>query len=201
MFGLGELAGTALFAYVVLPLLIFLSRLFDVSMGTVRVILTARGKKLIASIIGFFEVLVWIVVVAQILNNIQGPLSYIAYAAGFASGTYLGIWLESKLAIGAVSLRIITRTDASELIEELRGNSYGVTSLNAEGRDGRVNVIYMLVSRHNLDHVIKTVKKFNPRAFYYIEDVRFVSEGVFPRNHNHRTIPSLKMRRMGRKKR
>jgi len=193
LFG-GELAETTLFSYVILPALIFVSRLFDVSMGTVRVILTARGKKLIASVIGFFEVLIWIIVVAQIINNLHGPICYIAYAGGFAMGTYIGIWIEGKLAIGVVGLRIITKTGAHELIEELRGNDYGVTSLKAEGKSGLVNVIYMLISRHDLAQVIKKVKEFNPRAFYYVEDVRFVSEGIFPRN-NRRVLPSLDLRK------
>jgi uncharacterized protein YebE (UPF0316 family) len=191
------------FALVILPFLIFFARIIDVSMGTVRVIFIAKGMKVLAPLIGFFEVLIWIVAIGQIMGNLTSPLYYIAYAAGFSAGTYIGMWIEEKIAIGVVSLRIITRSGADELVEELRGNNYGVTSLAAEGKLGSVNIIFMMLSRTDLNSVIATVKKYNPRAFYSVEDVRFVSEGIFPNNHRnnipHRGLKRFK-RRVNKKK-
>ena len=87
------------FAFVVVPILIFAARALDVSIGSVRVIFLARGRR-VAAILGFFEVLIWLVVITQIMQNLSNPVTYIAYAAGFATGTYVGILLEGKLALG-----------------------------------------------------------------------------------------------------
>jgi len=200
MFSDGALLSSPWFTYAILPLLIFISRVVDVSMETIRVIFVARGMKFLASILGFFELIIWLVAIVQIMNNLNSPLCYIAYAAGFATGTYIGIWIEGKLAIGAVSLRVITKKGADELIEELRGNNFGVTSILAEGSSGQVSVIYMLVTRHDLNAVIKKVKQFNPQAFYFVEDVRFVSEGIFPPKTPKR-LPNMKIRRLNKKRR
>ena len=202
MFAESGFLDSNLFAYVVLPLLIFVSRILDVSIGTIRVIFVARGMRYIAPILGFFEVLIWLVAIGQIMQNLTAPIYYIAYAGGFATGTFVGIWIESKLAIGVVSLRIITRSDASELIEELRKNHFGVTSLDAQGATGPVKIIFMLLWRQDLGKAIRFVKQFNPNAFYSVEDIRFVREGVFPEKKNHLNmhLPAQFRRRIPKKK-
>lgn len=173
-------ADSAWFTLGLLPLMIFASRIMDVTMGTLRTIFVARGMRTIAPIIGFFEVLIWIVAISQIMENITSMIYYIAYAGGFATGTWIGMLVEEKLALGVVSLRVITHKDASELIEVLREKNYGVTSMDADGASGQVNVIYTLVARHNLGDIVRVIKSYNPNAFYMVEDVRFVREGVFP---------------------
>lgn len=202
MFAESGFLDSNLFAYVVLPLLIFLSRIFDVSIGTIRVIFVARGMRYVAPILGFFEVLIWLVAIGQIMQNLTAPIYYVAYAGGFAAGTFVGIWIESKLAIGVVSLRVITRSDATELIDALRDGQFGVTSLDAQGATGPVKIIFMLLWRQDLDRAISFIKQYNPNAFYSVEDIRFVREGVFTqkRKRMHMHLPPQFRRRISKKK-
>ncbi|MCR4404045.1 MAG: DUF2179 domain-containing protein [Candidatus Acetothermia bacterium] len=164
----------------VLPLFIFLARIVDVSMGTVRVIFIARGLKLLAPLLGFVEVLVWLLAIGQIMQNLTNFVSYLAYASGFALGTFVGIIIEDKLSLGLVLFRIITQREAEELIEWLKSEHYGVTVVPAQGAKGPVRIIFTVVKRRDIPAVAAKIQEFNPHAFYSVEDVRFVSEGVFP---------------------
>jgi uncharacterized protein YebE (UPF0316 family) len=175
-----SIIATDLFAWVILPLLIFLSRVVDVSMGTLRIIFVSKGLKYLAPIIGFFEVIIWLIAIRIIMQNLNNFMCYIAYGAGFAMGNYVGIFLESRLAVGRAALRVITRMDATELIKTLREKGYGVTNVEAIGSDGNVHVIFMVIRRSDFAIVVNLIKKFNPKAFYTLEDVKFVSEGIFP---------------------
>lgn len=168
------------FMWVVLPLLIFFSRIIDVSLGTMRIVFVSRGLKYYAPVVGFFEVIIWLLAIRVIMQNLNNPICYIAYGAGFGTGNYIGIFLERKMAVGRGILRIITRKDATELIKILRDRGFGVTSLVAEGSNGNVNLIYMVIRRSDFKTVTELVQKFNPQAFYTLEDVRYVSEGIFP---------------------
>lgn len=179
----GTFVDSGVFHFLLMPLLIFVARIIDVSIGTVRVIFIARGMRAVAPILGFFEVLIWLVAIGQIMQHLTAWYYYIAYAAGFATGTWVGIWLEGKLALGVVNLRVVTQQDASELTRELRSRDFGVTSLDATGATGPVKVLFMLVTRHDLGKAIKLVKEYNPNAFYSVEDTRFVREGIFPKSH------------------
>jgi uncharacterized protein YebE (UPF0316 family) len=156
--------------------LIFLSRVVDVSLGTVRIMLISKGMRLQASILGFFEVLIWIVVVAQVLTYISSPIYYVAFAGGFASGNYIGMLIEQRLALGNVLVRIITRVEADKLVSKLREENFIITSLDAEGRDGPVKVIFGITKRKNLKQFIKIVNTYNPNAFYTIEDIREIRQ-------------------------
>ncbi len=166
------------------PAMIFFARICDVSIGTMRIMFVARGQKKIAPVLGFFEVLIWITVLGTIMKNLDNPLSYIAYAGGFATGNYIGIKIEERIAFGKVLLRIITRKSAQGLIKILSDNHFGVTHIPAEGSRGPVSVIYSVVERKNVAKVIAIIKEFNPKAFYSIEDVKLVSEGVFQGRSN-----------------
>ncbi len=96
-----------IFNYLILPLLIFLSRVVDVSLGTIRIIFVSKGFKFLSLVIGFFEVLIWLVAINQIWGNFTNIWLYLAYAAGFATGNYVGIWLDEKISLGNVMIRII----------------------------------------------------------------------------------------------
>jgi uncharacterized protein YebE (UPF0316 family) len=169
-----------LFKWLILPLLIFVARIFDVSLGTLRVIFISRGMRTIAAVVGFVEILIWLLAIGQIMKNLTNIACYAAYAGGFAMGTFVGIYIVEKLSLGVVLIRVTTRKDASELIEFLKSADYGITSTDAEGATGKVKIIYSIIKRHDLKSVVEIIKKFNPHAFYTIEDVRFVSEGIFP---------------------
>ena len=178
------LLNSELFAWVVLPVLIFIARVADVSLGTVRVIFITRGLKYFAPIVGFFEILIWLLAIGQIMRNLSNPLCYIAYAGGFATGNYVGILIAEKLSLGVVLIRVITSKDASELLEYLKSAEYGVTSVDAHGSAGKVQVVFTIVPRREVASVVNLIKQFNPKAFYTIEEVGFVEEGIFPTRKN-----------------
>ena len=159
-----------------MPLLIVIARVTDVSIGTMRVIFVSRGYKLFAAICGFFEVLVWILAITQIMQNLTNPLYYIAYAAGFATGNYVGMFIEEKIALGNVLIRVITPNDVSDLIEYLKDQNYGITLHDAEGLFGMVKILFTIIPRSEIDPVVSYIQQVNPQAFYTIEDVRFVNE-------------------------
>lgn len=165
----------------VLPILIFLARIVDVTLGTLRVVFISRGLRLMAPLAGFFEVLIWITAITQIMRNLDNWVCYFTYAGGYAAGTYIGLWLEERLAMGTVVVRVIPqKRDATQLIKRMREENYGVTSCNAEGAKGPVKIVFSIIKRSALPKVLKMVKECNPNAFYTIEDVRSIHKGVFP---------------------
>lgn len=169
------------FTWVLLPLLIFVARICDVSIGTLRLIFLSKGYKLIAPVLGFFEVIIWILAISQIMKHLDNVMCYVAYGTGFATGNYLGMYLEEKLSIGKVIIRVIPKSDTSELINELRLRNFGLTVVDAEGSMGPVKMIFSIVNRKNVDDFVAVINTFNPHAFYSIEDVKTVNEGVFSR--------------------
>jgi len=182
MFILETLYDSTLFSYIILPLLIILARIMDVTIGTIRIVMVSKGQKLWAPILGFFEVLIWIIAISRIFQNLDNWVNYVAYAAGFASGNYIGLLLEERLAMGIVKIQIITRKSAVELIENLKTAGYGITHHEAKGSSETVSIIYSIIKRTEIQKVEKIVKATNPKAFYSIEDVKSVSHGVFPVN-------------------
>lgn len=180
LFGNDMPSSSGLYTWFLLPLLIFLARLTDVSMGTVRVIFVSRGLKYFAAIAGFFEILIWLLAIGQIMTNLSNPACYIAYAGGFAAGNFIGISIAEKLSLGLALIRVITQQDASPLVEQLKDRNYGVTSLDAHGTSGQVKVVFTIVPRREVSSVIALIKEFNPQSFYSIEEVGFVEKGVFP---------------------
>ena len=167
---------STLFTWVILPILIFLCRIVDVSIGTIRIIYVARGMKLFAAVFGFFEILIWLIAITQIMQNLTNFVIYLTYAAGFSTGNYLGIFIENKLAVGFVAVRVITPKGAEELIKHLNDKEYSVTSIEAKGLTGKVIIVYAIIKRKDFEEVISIVKKLNPNAFFTIEDVKSVSD-------------------------
>jgi len=180
-----------LFAWVILPLLIFFCRICDVSLGTIRVIFIAKGLKYIAPAIGFFEVIIWLLAIGQVMNNVTNVASYIAYGAGFAAGTLLGMTVEERLSLGTVVVRVISNEDITGLVTFLRERSFGVTIADGEGSKGKVKIILSVIKRQDQGEVVGGIQRYLPRAFYSVEEVRSVADGVFPQKKssllfNHR---------------
>lgn len=180
------------FDFVVLPILIMLARIVDVSLDTIRVIMVAKGYKKLAPFIGFFQSLIWLITITRIMANLENWYTYIGYATGFGIGNYVGMVLEEKLALGHELVRVITKVGATDLIQKLREKGYPVTSLEGRGRDGEVGVIYIILKRKALRNVIDIINTFNPNAFYTIEDMRFVNSQVLLAPN--RSVPRLKFR-------
>ncbi len=171
---------TGFYMWFVLPFLIFLARVLDVSFGTIRVIFISRGFKYLSPLIGFFEMLIWLLAIGQIMKNLSNPVCYIAYAGGFAMGNYVGIRIADRLSLGIVLIRVITEKDASQLVESLESATYGVTSVDGHGAAGQVKVVFTIVPGKEVKRVVNLIEKFNPKAFYSIEEVGFVEKGIFP---------------------
>jgi len=168
------------YAYFILPLLIFFARICDVTIGTIRIVFVSKGHKRIAPILGFFEVFIWIVAISQIMSNLNNFICYFAYAAGFATGNYVGLLVEERIAVGNLMIRVITSKDGDVLAKILNSHGFGATIVDAEGSSGKVNIIYSLVHRTNITTALKLIKDFNSEIFYSIEDIRDVNSGIFP---------------------
>lgn len=179
------------FAWVVLPVLIFLARISDQTIGTIRLIFLSKGYKHLAPILGFFEVIIWLITVSQIMQHLDNVLCYVAYGGGFAMGNYIGMTIEERLSIGNVMIRIIPRQNSQELIKVLRESNYGVTSVEAEGSQGRVDIIFTIIKRKDIDHVAGIINKLHPAAFYTIEDIKSIKEGIFRQSTRTSFLDSL----------
>ncbi len=168
------------FSYVVLPFLIFLARVTDVSLSTIRVMFIMSGTKKWAPVLGFFESLIWLLAIGQIMQNISNVYSYLAYAVGYATGTFVGMCIEEKIAMGKVVVRVITRAPVSDLIIWLNDNHYRYSNVQAEENQGDANVLFTVVKRSKLEDLLKAVRYFHPEAFYTVEGVKRVSDDDLP---------------------
>lgn len=151
-------------------LLIFALRILDVSIGTLRIGMLVRGRRVLAGLFSFFESLIWLLAAAQVLANLDSPIKFVAYAGGYAAGTMLGSTLERWLSVGDVILRIVTPIETPAVADYLRRQGYYMTVLNAEGRDGDVRVNFSVIPRRKIPEVLKAIHKINPKAFITFEE-------------------------------
>jgi uncharacterized protein YebE (UPF0316 family) len=168
------------YMWVGLPLLVFFARVTDVTLGTLRIIFTSRGKRHVAPLLGFVEVFIWVSVISEITKGAHNVVAYLAYASGFATGTYIGMFIEEKLAMGMLMIRAIIPEHVKDLAAKLHEKGYGFTSVNAHGSQGIVNLIYTVVMRKNLPEVANIIQQAYPNAFFTVEELRSVEHGVFP---------------------
>jgi len=164
---------------------IFIARIFDVSIGTIRIVLISRGHRYVAPLFGFVEVLIWLSAISRALASLNSVYSYLIYAAGFAAGNYVGMILESKIPFGYKSLRVITTREVSALPLMLREEGFGVTISDGMGLKGPVSILYSLVPKKNLGRFLEIVNILEPNAFITIEEVRayrpgFISRKTYP---------------------
>lgn len=166
----------AVFSYLLLPLLIFLARITDVSINTIRIIYVLGGRKFTATLLGFFESFVWLMAIRQIFEHLDNWVCYIAYPGGFAMGILVGMMIEERIAYGKVIVRIITRKDVNELLTYLTQNQFRYTRVNTEGIDGPENLVFTVLPRENLEKLLNEMKTIVPTAFYTVEKVNRASE-------------------------
>lgn len=159
------------------PLVIFGLRIIDVSLATLRMLLSVRGVKYAAPIIGFFEVLVWITAVGTAIQHLDSILHLLGYAAGFATGTLVGLLIEERMAIGMASLRVVSRYGGVELAEALRELGFGVTEYAGQGREGKVEVLDAVVRRRDLPSAMREIDQWDPDAFVTIQEPRAIRRG------------------------
>jgi uncharacterized protein YebE (UPF0316 family) len=163
-----------------LPLLIFCAEVCVVTVGTLRIIFVARGQKILAPTLGFFEVTTWLFAIGQVMRNLDNLGCALGFALGFALGNYLGILIEKKLALGTAMVRVITHRDPADLIDALRSASFGVTCMDGEGATGAVQIVMTVVKRKQLGAVVGLIEAHHPQAFYAVDEVQSAASGIFP---------------------
>lgn len=161
--------------------LIFLAKITDVSLATVRMIMVVKGKRAHAAIIGFFEVGIWILAVGSVLSNLDDPINVIMYASGFAAGNYVGIMIEEKMALGSLIVQVITYKKAEDLVEVLREEGYGVTVVEGHGRNGINHLLNVIIQRKQLGRLNQLLDEHDQKAFVTIMDTRSIKGGFFSR--------------------
>jgi uncharacterized protein YebE (UPF0316 family) len=157
--------------------MIFFLRVCDVSMGTIRTIYTLHGRKLLATGIGFIEVTIFIYAITQVMKNLNDPILMIAYSGGFAAGTYVGLLLEEKFAIGYAQLRIISRDKGEQIARCLWARDFGATVLRGHGKEGEVDLLFSIVPRKNLRECVSIASGVDDQSFVAIADSRYVYRG------------------------
>lgn len=172
------------YLWVGLPLLVFFARVVDVTLGTIRIIFTSRGKRYLAPLLGFVEVFIWVSVIAQLTKGAHNLVAYLAYAGGFAAGNYIGMYIEDKLAIGMLVVRAIIPDHAKELTGKLQETGYGFTVVTAQGSQGPVRLVYIIVMRKNLPEVATIIREAYPDTFFTVEELRSAERGIFPSSHS-----------------
>ncbi|HUF00148.1 MAG TPA: DUF2179 domain-containing protein [Anaerolineales bacterium] len=168
------------YTWVILPFIVFLARFVDVSLGTLRIIFLSRGRKYLAPLLGFVEVLIWITIVSEIVRGAHNIAAYLAYASGFAVGNYAGMLIEERLAIGTLVIRVILPRDGVHLVERLRTAGFGATYADGHGTSGPVMLIYTVVMRKDLSRVVNLIEEVHPKAFFTVEELRSARQGIFP---------------------
>lgn len=161
-----------LIEWVLFPLIIFASRATDVSLGTLRSVLANKGMKKMVPFIGFFEVLFWLFAISTVMKNLSNFMCYLGWAGGYATGIYIGLSIEERLAIGTQVIRVFTQQDISKLIDSLLEKNYSYTVLDGEGKKGAVKLIFIVVKRKDVKSVTEIIHRFSPHAFYSIEDIK-----------------------------
>lgn len=164
------------------PIFIFVMRIADVSLATMRMILIMKNRRLLAPFIGFFEVLIWIFAAGVAIQHLESPLHILGYAAGFAAGNWVGLWMEGKLALGLTAMQVFTPSQGHEIAAALRDVGHGVTQFMGKGKDGPVEVVYSVVERKNAQEAMKTVYALDEDAFVTQGEVSAIRYGwMFPK--------------------
>lgn len=159
------------------PIIIFCLRIGDVSLSTLRILLSMKNQKILVPIIGVIEVTIWIFAVGNAIRHLDSAWHVAGYALGFGTGSLVGMLLEEKLAIGMATMQIITRKTTVELAATLRALGCGVTEFVGSGREGRVEVLYTVLPRRRIPEVVKAVERFDPDAFITLDEPRDIRRG------------------------
>jgi uncharacterized protein YebE (UPF0316 family) len=159
-------------------LIIFSLRVLDVGLGTIRTVFILQGRKVIAASIGFFEVMIFIFAISQVITGIgQNWVYMVAYAAGFSSGTFLGLWLEGKFAMGYTQLRVISRGQGESIIQALWHENVGATLVEGNGRRGPVDMVFSIVPRKDIKRLVSLATQIDDDCFISLSDSRYMFRG------------------------
>lgn len=154
------------------PFVIFFIRVIDVSMAVVRMILAVRGRRGLAAVIGFFELLLWLMAAGNALKHLDSWMHVVGYAGGFAVGNYTGVWIEQRLALGLNSVRAVLRFDGSDIAQKLREAGFAVTVMAGTGMGGSLEILHLIVPRSKVEGLLRRLHELAPDAFISVEEVR-----------------------------
>ena len=160
-------------------LFIFFARILDVSIGTLRTILLVKGNRRIAAVLGFFEVMIYLVVLGKVVGNMNEPILIIAYGLGYASGNIIGGKIEEKLSLGRVSAGVVLKENCDEVVQSLRDEGFGVTIFEGMGLEGKSYMLNIILERRQIQKLNKAVYKIDPNAFITVTDIRSSVGGHF----------------------
>jgi len=161
-------------------LFIFFARVIDVTLATIRTLMVVQGRKLQAALIGFFEISIYVTALSKVVSNLDNPLNLFSYALGFACGTYLGITVENKIALGNLAVQIILKiSDKDQLIKELREKGFGVTVTEGQGLEGTREILNVAIKRKDLETLKKKVYEYDEKAFITVNSINPISGGFF----------------------
>lgn len=166
------------------PVVIFLAEMFVVTLGTLRIIFVSRGCTLLAPLLGLFEILTWLFAISQVMQNLESADCFIAFSLGFTVGNILGMWIERKLALGTMLVRVITPQPPTDLVEHLRAARFGVTCVEGKGATGTVQIVMTVIKRRQLEEVKELIRVYQPQAFVAVDELQDVSDGTFPREQS-----------------
>jgi uncharacterized protein YebE (UPF0316 family) len=166
---------------ILIYLTIFFAKIGHVSLGTIRIIYLTRGNSIAAAVIGFFEVIIYLIALTTVLSNLDQWSNILVYGLGFATGNIIGSMIEEKIAVGFVNVQIITIDNCGSLEEQLREQGYGVTSMPCYGKEGAHRTLQVLLKRRELPKFLKTMQQTAPDAFISIFDTRKIMGGYFNR--------------------
>ncbi len=165
---------------ILFALLIFILRVVDMALDTIRVLFVVRGRRFLAWMLGFFQSLIFIIAISSILTDgSKGLLNILGYAAGFATGNVIGMLIEGRLAVGFMQMTIISSSRGAAIAQALRKSGYAVTEIPAHGKDGKVAVLHCSARRREVDDIDTIVLEADPSAFVTAEDVRPVRRGFW----------------------
>ncbi|MBN1231640.1 MAG: DUF2179 domain-containing protein [Anaerolineales bacterium] len=159
--------------------LIFILRVLNMSLDTIRIMFSVRNKKTMTFILGFIQTIIYVVVLQQVLESLDNLLNILAYAAGFSIGNVFGMWLGEKLAVGQIDIRIITAENPVGLIKTLRDENYAVTEIKAKGKEGKVTVLLVCVNRKHVPNVREIVERVSPDAFMTEDEMGHTAHGYW----------------------
>lgn len=175
-----------------MPFIIFICRVSDVTLGTLRNLFLSKNIKSIVPVVGFFEVMIWIIAVNQVLQHMDNFMSYLGWGLGYATGIIIGIKIDERLGLGLQMLRIITNKNCDELVAALNEANLGSTVVDGQGAKGKVTMVYLIIKRTDQKKVSTLIQFYNPDSFYTIEDIKEVNKGVFPAAGENQTWFYLK---------
>ncbi len=163
-----------------LYIIIFCAKIVEVSISTIRLVYINKGERVKGAVLGFIEIMIWLVVVSSVLNNITAdPIKVFVYAASFSLGNYIGVTIESKIAVGLASIQVVVSDESGEILAEiLRDESYGVTLIDGRGRDdSKKTLLFIQLKRKKIPEAVRIIKQNAPDAYITVNDIKSMMGG------------------------